>query len=98
MHKGFSPLFNAAMPEEAKALFKDKLKSRFEWLDGQLADRPYLMGEHFSVADGYLFTVTNWTKPTGVDISAFANVQAWHARVAARPAVQTAMKAEGLLK
>ena len=56
------------------------------------------MGDHFSVADGYLFTVTNWTKPTGVDISPFANVQAWHARVGARPAVQEAMKAEGLLK
>ena len=98
MHKGYSPLFNPAMPEEAKTIFKDKLKSRFQWLDGQLADKQYLMGEHFSVADGYLFTVTNWTKPTGVDISDFANLQAWHARVGSRPAVQEAMKAEGLLK
>ncbi|CAN7149041.1 glutathione transferase GstA [Variovorax paradoxus] len=98
MHKGYSPLFNPNMPEEAKAIFKDKLKSRYQWLDGQLADKQYLMGEQFSVADGYLFTVTNWAKPTGVDILGFANLQAWHARVAARPAVQAAMKAEGLLK
>jgi glutathione S-transferase len=98
MHKTYSPLFNAAMPDEAKNLFKDKLKSRYEWLDGQLADKQYLMGEHFSVADGYLFTVTNWAKPTGLDISGFAHLQAWHARVGARPAVQSAMKAEGLLK
>jgi glutathione S-transferase len=98
MHKGYSPLFNAAMPPEAKTIFKDKLKSRYQWLDGQLADKQYLMGDHFSVADGYLFTVTNWAKSTGVDISDFANVQAWHARVGARPAVQEAMKAEGLLK
>jgi len=98
MHKGYSPLFNPAMPEEAKTIFKDKLKSRYQWLDGQLADKQYLMGEHFSVADGYLFTVTNWAKPTGVDIAGCPNVQAWHARVAARPAVQEAMKAEGLLK
>jgi glutathione S-transferase len=98
MHKGYSPLFNPNMPEEAKAIFKDKLKSRYQWLDGQLADKQYLMGEQFSVADGYLFTVTNWAKPTGVDISGFANLQAWHARVAARPGVQAAMKAEGLLK
>jgi len=98
MHKGYSPLFNPAMPEEAKTIFKDKLKSRYQWLDGQLADKQYLMGEHFSVADGYLFTVTNWAKPTGVDIASCPNVQAWHARVAARPAVQEAMKAEGLLK
>ena len=98
MHKGYSPLFNPAMPDEAKTIFKDKLKSRYQWLDGQLADKQYLMGEHFSVADGYLFTVTNWAKPTGVDIAGCPNVQAWHARVAARPAVQEAMKAEGLLK
>jgi len=98
VHKGFSPLFNPNMPEEAKSIFKDKLKSRFQWLDKELAGKEYLMGEHFSVADGYLFTVTNWTKPTGVDISDFPNLLAWHARVGARPAVQDAMKAEGLLK
>jgi glutathione S-transferase len=56
------------------------------------------MGDHFSVADGYLFTVTNWAQPTGIDISALSNVKAWHARVGARPAVQEAMRAEGLLK
>ena len=75
-----------------------KLKSRYQWIDGQLAGKQYLMGDHFSVADGYLFTVTNWAKPTGIDIAACANVQAWHARVGARPAVQEAMRAEGLLK
>ncbi|MDM0052809.1 glutathione transferase GstA [Variovorax sp. J22R115] len=98
IHKSYSPLFNPNMPEEAKTTFKTKLKSRYEWLDGQLEGKDYLMGEHFTVADGYLFTVTNWAKPTGVDIASFANLNAWHARVAARPAVQEAMKAEGLLK
>jgi len=98
IHKSYSPLFNPGMPEDAKATFKTKLKSRYEWLDGQLEGKDYLMGEHFTVADGYLFTVTNWAKPTGVDIASFANLNAWHARVAARPAVQEAMKAEGLLK
>lgn len=98
IHKGFSPLFNANMPEEAKTIFKTKVRSRYEWLDGQLANKEFLMGEHFSVADGYLFTVTNWAKPTGVDLSDLANVNAWHARIAARPAVQEALKAEGLGK
>jgi glutathione S-transferase len=98
IHKTFSPLFNPNMPEEAKEIFKAKLKSRYEWLDGQLAGKQYLMGDQFTVADGYLFAVTNWTQPTGVDISALSNVKAWHARVAARPAVQEAMKVEGLLK
>lgn len=98
IHKGFSPLFNPKMPEEAKTIAKDKLASRYEWLNGQLEGKEWLSGEHFSVADGYLFTVTNWAKPTGVDLSPYPNVQAWHARVAARPAVQAAMKAEGLIK
>ena len=98
IHKTYSPMFNPGMPEEAKAIFRTKLQSRYEWLNGELEGKDYLMGEHFTVAYGYLFTVTNWTKPTGVDISPYANVQAWHARVAARPAVQEAMKTEGLLK
>ena len=98
IHKSFSPLFNPGMPEEGKAISKTKLRSRYEWLDSQLADKDYLMGDTFSVADGYLFTVTNWAKPTGVDIADLPKLNAWHARVAARPAVQEALKAEGLTK
>jgi glutathione S-transferase len=98
IHKSFSPLFNPGMPEEGKAISKTKLRSRYEWLDSQLADKDYLMGDTFSVADGYLFTVTNWAKPTGVDIADLASLNAWHARVGARPAVQEALKAEGLAK
>jgi glutathione S-transferase len=98
IHKGYSPLFNAAMPQEAKTISQNKLKSRYEWLNGELGGKDYLLGEHFSVADGYLFSVTNWAQPTGLDLSPYPNVQAWHARVAARPAVQEAMKAEGLLR
>lgn len=98
VHKGFSPLFNPAMPEEAKTIARDKLAARFTWLNEQLADKQFLMGEHFTVADGYLFTVSNWAKPMGVDLAPYPNLLAWHARVGARPAVQAAMKAEGLLK
>jgi glutathione S-transferase len=98
IHNTYSPLFNPATPEAYKPILKDKLKSRFTWLEGQLAGKQYLMGDHFTVADGYLFTVTNWAKPTGLDIADLSNLQAWHARVGARPAVQEAMKAEGLIK
>jgi glutathione S-transferase len=98
LHKGFSPLFNPAMPAEAKQISKDRLVQRLTWVDSELANKAYLMGDTFTVADGYLFTVTNWTVPTGIDISGLANLQAFRARVAARPAVQAAMKAEGLLK
>jgi Glutathione S-transferase len=98
LHKGFSPLFNPAMPEEAKALSRAKLTDRLGWVDTQLEGRAYLMGETFSVADAYLFTVAGWGKYVGVDIAPMKNLSAYMGRVAARPAVQEALKAEGLLK
>lgn len=98
LHKSFSPLFNPAMPEEGKAVYRARLADRFKWVDSQLAGRNYLMGEDFSVADAYLFVVAGWGRHVGVDISGLANLGAFMARVAARPAVQEALKAEGLLK
>ncbi|WP_198970604.1 glutathione transferase GstA [Xylophilus sp. ASV27] len=98
LHKGFGPLFNPATPDEMKKAARDKLAGRLAFVNGQLDGKDYLAGEHFSVADGYLFTVVNWSGRVGVDLSAVPNVTAHHARVAARPAVQAALKAEGLLK
>jgi len=98
LHKGFSPLFNPAMPEDGKALARAQLSKRLAWVDEQLAGKDYLLGATFTVADPYLFTVAGWGKYVGVDISGLANLNAYLARVAARPAVQEALKAEGLLK
>jgi glutathione S-transferase len=98
IHKSFSPLFNAAMPDEAKAAFKAKLRERLTWVDGRLEGCDYLMGERFCVADAYLFTVTNWASHVGLDIDDLKNLAAYRARVGARPAVQEAMRAEGLAK
>jgi len=81
-----------------KKTTKDRLLSRLQWVDGELKGKKYLMGEQFTVADGYLFTVAGWGKHVGLDISALTNLGAFMARVAARPAVQAALKAEGLLK
>jgi len=97
IHKGFGPLFNPAMPDEAKQIAKAKLLERLQYVDGLLAGKQYLMGDDFTVADGYLFTVTNWAKPLGIDLSGLKNLVAYRERVAARPAVQAAMKAEGLI-
>ncbi|KQW35462.1 glutathione transferase GstA [Rhizobacter sp. Root404] len=98
LHKGIGGLFNPAMPEEGKAVIRAKALSKLEWVDQQLEGKQYLMGDAFSVADAYLFTVTNWTAHTGIDISKLKNLGAFQARMAARPAVQAAMKAEGLVK
>ena len=97
VHKSFGPLFDPGMPEEAKQRFKAKIADRLAFVDSQLAGKQYLLGEDFSVADGYLFTVTNWAKPMQIDLSPYAHLVAWRERVAARPAVQAAMKAEGLI-
>jgi glutathione S-transferase len=96
IHKTFSPLFNPATPEDAKAMFRDKLASRFEFVDRQLEGKEYVMGDHFSVADAYLYVVTRWTKPMNIDIARFKNLSAHNARVEARPAVQEALKVEKL--
>ena len=98
LHKGFSIPFNPAMPEDAKALARARLTMRMKWIDEQLEGRQYLMGDAFSVADAYLYTVASWGRHVGVDISGFKNLVAFQARMSARPAVQAALKAEGLLK
>lgn len=98
LHKNFSPLFTPGMPDEAKAIFKARLMDRLKWVDSALADTPYLMGDTFTVGDAYLFNVSNWTKFVGVNISVLENLAALRARVSARPAVQEAMRAEGLIK
>ncbi|EYC51908.1 glutathione S-transferase [Hylemonella gracilis str. Niagara R] len=97
VHKSFSPLFNPAMPEEAKAIARANLERRLGWVNQQLAGKDYLMGADFTVADAYLYTVANWARLVKFDISALTNLTAYMARVAARPAVQAALKAEGLI-
>src|SRR5690606_23891411 len=96
IHKSFSPLFNPAMPDEGKQIYRDRLAARFKWVDAELEGKDYLLGDHFSVADGYLYTVSRWSRPMNVDLGSLANLQAYIARVEARPAVQEALKAEGL--
>lgn len=97
IHKQFSPLFDPTMPEEAKEKFRTRLAGRFDWLAEQLQGREYLMGG-FSAADAYLFAVLGWTKFTGPDLARWPVLQQYVARVAARPHVQEALRAEGLLK
>jgi glutathione S-transferase len=98
LHKGTSPLFSPATPADYKTSVAERLLSRFKWIDEQLAGKTYLMGDDFSVADPYLFTVANWQPMVKVDLSGFTNLAAFRARMGERPAVQAAMKAEGLVK
>ncbi len=98
LHKSFGAFFTPGMPDDAKALYRNRLRQRLQYVDEQLAGKSYLMGDDFTVADAYLFTVSNWTVPTQVDIAGLANLQAFRERMLARPSVQAAMKHEGLIK
>jgi glutathione S-transferase len=98
LHKGFSPLFSPDTPEEFKTIARNRLNARLTYVNEQLEGRDYLLGSQFSVADAYLFVVSGWGQYVGVDISGLAHLNAFRARMAARPAVQEALKAEGLLK
>jgi glutathione S-transferase len=98
VHKPVGSLFNPALPEEGKVFMRQKAVERLTWLDSQLEGKNCLMGEHFCIADAYLFTVVNWTKFVGIDLQPMKNLVAFQARMAERPAVQAAMQAEGILK
>jgi glutathione S-transferase len=98
LHKGFSPLFKPNTPDEYKRIAKENLATRIDWLDKQLDGRDFLMGKNFSVADAYAFTILSWSKPLQIDLSKWPNVTAYLACVGARPMVQEALKAEGLVK
>ncbi|NMM14456.1 MAG: glutathione transferase GstA [Rhodoferax sp.] len=98
LHRGFTPLFTPGMPEEAKTMAKTRLASRLQWVNGELASKTYLMGDTFTVADGYLFTVLSWSKHVGIDLSGLPNLGAFMGSVGTRPAVQEALRAEGLFK
>jgi glutathione S-transferase len=98
VHKGYGALFNPAMPEEGKAVFRKKVGDRLAWIDTQLAGREFLVGDNLTGADTYLYTVTRWSERVGVDIAGRENLAAFIARIAARPAVQETLKAEGLVK
>jgi glutathione S-transferase len=98
LHKGMSPLFYPTTTAEAKAGIKEKLATRFAILEKALAGRDYLTGSQFTAADAYAFTILNWTGMLGMDLQPYPTVRAFMDRVAARPAVQEAMREEGVLK
>jgi glutathione S-transferase len=97
LHKSFTPLFSRELDAQAKQTIAAALRKKFEWVDGQLEGREHLTGEPFTAADAYLFVVAGWARFVNLDLSGLVHLQAFVQRVAARPAVREAMKAEGLL-
>jgi glutathione S-transferase len=96
LHKSFTPLFSSEATEDMKTYSRNYLAKRLSYLEGALGDKKYLMGDQFTVADAYLFTVLGWSSHVGVDIG--AKLKGYVDRVRARPHVIEAMTAEGLIK
>ena len=98
VHKGFGPLWNPKTPPEYRDIVVQALGNRFTYLSQTLGKQPYLTGNEFTIADAYLFVVSNWSHYHKVDLKPWPALTAFQARVAARPAVQATLKAEGLIQ
>lgn len=97
LHPAFSPLFNPASDDAAKATAKQNVRKKFDWLEAKLSDgRAYLTGANFTIADAYAFVVTNWANFTGIPLDSWPRLEEFVTRVAGRPATQATLKAEGL--
>jgi glutathione S-transferase len=96
LHKGFGPLWNPTSPDSLKQATRELLAKKFDYVQEQLGERPYLLGERFTLPDAYLFVILGWTRIHGIDLSRWPGLSAYAARVAERPAVDATLRAEGL--
>jgi glutathione S-transferase len=98
LHKTFTPMFRADAPEESKQYARKNLTAQLDYTQRALGERSFLMGEVFTVADAYLFTVLSWGSYVKLDIGQWPQLQRYAQRIGARPHVIEALKAEGLVK
>jgi glutathione S-transferase len=97
LHKGISPFFNPRSGDEWKGYLRERLAQQFEFLNSRMV-KPYLMGQQYTVADSYLYTILRWTGLHKIDHGKWPEIGAFMARVEARPGSKQALKEEGLLK
>jgi len=98
LHKNFGALFRPTTPDAYKEIARQTIEARLKWVDQKLAGKNYLMGDNFTVPDAYLFVITTWAQRMNISLDAYPNLKAFRDRMAARPKVQEAMKAEGLIQ
>ncbi len=96
LHKGFTPLFRPDTPEDFKPTVRALLEKKMQYVNDSLKDNPWICGSRFSIADAYLFTVLRWAYAVKLNMAGLSNIDAYMARMAERPAVAAALKAEGL--
>lgn len=99
LHKQFSPLFDPSLPDAVRQAQLERIGRRFDWVEKRLAGgKPYLMGDDYTVADAYLYTILNWSGPAKVDLDRWPKLKEYRKRVGARPRTLEALKAEGLAR
>lgn len=97
LHKNFAPLFNPSSSEDVKKSARDNLNKRLDWLNGALGSKTFLLGEHFTAADAYLYVVLSWTRHVDIDLGRWPGLKRHNELIAARPQVVAALKAEGMM-
>jgi glutathione S-transferase len=95
IHKAFAPFFDPEADDGVRDAARDKVRKRLAFVEQSLGGRQYLLGEVFTVADAYLYTILRWASPNGIDIGSWPRLKAWFAAIGARPHVGAALKAEG---
>ncbi len=98
LHKGFGPLWRKETPDEVRSIVKNMLAAKFAYVDRHLATRDYLLGDSFSAADAYAFTVLSWSPVVGIDLALWPNLATYVERISRRPHVRAALAAEGLVE
>ena len=97
LHKGFSPLFNKDVPQDVKdKIFKPLLERRLNYLNLHLHGKKFLVGNHLTLPDVYVFVTLNWLGHVGMDIKSWPNLETYHQDIRQRPAVILAFADEGL--
>ena len=97
LHKSFSPLFNAAAGDETKRFFREMLARKFDYVERQLGEGPFVMGEAMTIADPYLFVISGWADAM-IGLTNWPNLTAFRERMLQRPSVRHVLRFEGLLK
>ena len=96
LHKGFGPLWNPAAASEWKQAARDQLAKKFDFIEQQLGDRPFLTGDDFTIADAYLFVMLGWTAMHNIDLARWPRLTAFSERARKRPSVRQVLEFEGL--
>lgn len=96
LHKGLGPIFRPGTPEELKASTRERIAARLSWVASRIEGREFAVGNHFTIADAYLYVVAGWLRLAGLDPERWPALRDYHARIGQRPAVKAARQAEGL--